>query len=395
MPIRIECRGADTLPLDAIEEFQGNLKKRTKADVEKIITSITNYGFSFPFFVWNGDGHNRCLDGHGRIQALAEMRRRGENLPLFPVSYVEAKDEAEAKQKLLRLNSQYGTMSVDSVLEFMDGLEIESGELALPAGVLSFGDDGKKPEDIANLSLSPPNIDADILAKDRFYFSYSGGRDSTLTLAKTWPLLKSLGKQAEALYVDTGAEFPDLLPYIIRITRSLGISLRVLKSKRNFLEIYSEKNQWPDAIFRDCIETLISGTIDEYCGQVEGEYVLVRGGRGKQKTSLSGSKKIQHVASKPNMTIYNPIFDIDQETYDAEVAELPLWRGYALGFDRTACWCCPFQCKKQWDALKTHYPFLWEEMKLLMSTFAWKEHEGDGYIKRVRSYWGAENIRCV
>jgi hypothetical protein len=136
--IRIECRSADLLPLDAIEEFQGNLKKRSKADIEKIITSITKYGFSFPFFVWNGDGHNRCLDGHGRIQALAEMRRRGENLPLFPVSYVEAKDEAEAKQKLLRLNSQYGTMSVDSVLEFMGGLEIDSEELALPSGMLEL-----------------------------------------------------------------------------------------------------------------------------------------------------------------------------------------------------------------------------------------------------------------
>ena len=137
--IRIECRGADLLPLDAIEDFQGNLKKRTASDVEKIITSITKYGFSFPFFVWNGDGHNRCLDGHGRIQALAEMRKRGDNLPLFPVSYVEAKDEAEAKQKLLRLNSQYGAMSVDSVLEFMDGLEIEGGELALYGGKLEIG----------------------------------------------------------------------------------------------------------------------------------------------------------------------------------------------------------------------------------------------------------------
>jgi hypothetical protein len=130
--IRIECKGADVLPLDAIEEFQGNLKKRTKSDIQKIITSIEKYGFSFPFFVWNGDGHNRCLDGHGRIQALSEMRKNGVDLPLFPVSYVEAKTEGEARQKLLRLNSQYGKMSMDSVLEFADGLEIEKSELNLP-----------------------------------------------------------------------------------------------------------------------------------------------------------------------------------------------------------------------------------------------------------------------
>lgn len=121
MEIRITCRGADSLPLDAIEDFQGNLKKRSKKDIDLIIKSIEKYGFSFPFFVWNGSGHNYCLDGHGRIQALAEMRRRGVSLPLFPVAYIEAEDEAEAKQKLLRMNSQYGHMTMESLNEFMDG----------------------------------------------------------------------------------------------------------------------------------------------------------------------------------------------------------------------------------------------------------------------------------
>lgn len=136
--IRIECTGADTLPLDAIEEFQGGLKTRSTKDVESIITSIEKYGFSFPFFIWKGDGHNRCLDGHGRIQALAELRKRGVSLPHFPVAYVEAADEAEAKQKLLRLNSQYGQMTIESVTEFTQGLDVAWGELKLSSGTLSM-----------------------------------------------------------------------------------------------------------------------------------------------------------------------------------------------------------------------------------------------------------------
>lgn len=132
--IKIQCKGADLLPLDAIEDFQGNLKKRSKKEIDQIITSIQKYGFSFPFFVWNGDGHNRCLDGHGRIQALCELRKQGYSLPLFPVAYIDAVDESEAKQKLLRLNSQYGQMSMDSVLEFASGLNVEWDELSLPAG---------------------------------------------------------------------------------------------------------------------------------------------------------------------------------------------------------------------------------------------------------------------
>lgn len=136
--IRIECRGADTLPLDAIEEFQGNLKKRGKKEIEQIITSIDKYGFSFPFFIWNGTGHNLCLDGHGRIQALAELRRRGVSLPLFPVAYIDAKDEQEARQKLLRLNSQYGIMTMETVLEFTQGLDVSWEDLALPSGSLAM-----------------------------------------------------------------------------------------------------------------------------------------------------------------------------------------------------------------------------------------------------------------
>ena len=136
--VKITCRAADSLPLDAIEDFQGNLKKRTKKDIDLIIKSIQKFGFSFPFFVWNGDGHNRCLDGHGRIQALSEMRRRGFTLPLFPVAYIDAADEAEAKQKLLRMNSEYGTMTKASVLEFMDGIELDESEIRLPSGVLDL-----------------------------------------------------------------------------------------------------------------------------------------------------------------------------------------------------------------------------------------------------------------
>jgi DNA modification methylase len=130
--ITITCRGADVLPLDAIEEFQGKLKKRTKRDIHKIITSIKKYGFTFPFFIWNGTGHNYCLDGHGRILALNSMRESGEELPLFPVIYIEAADEAEAKQKLLRIDSRYGRITQSGFDEFTDGLEINLEELSLP-----------------------------------------------------------------------------------------------------------------------------------------------------------------------------------------------------------------------------------------------------------------------
>jgi hypothetical protein len=130
--IRITCRGAGTLPLDHIEEFQGSLKIRTKKDIEKIIKSILKWGFTFPLFIWEHKGRNLTIDGHGRLVALAELRKQGYNLPPFPVVYIEAADEAEAKEKLLQQNSHYGKITQEGLVEFLGGLEINMEELSLP-----------------------------------------------------------------------------------------------------------------------------------------------------------------------------------------------------------------------------------------------------------------------
>lgn len=150
--IRISCNTRDFLPFSQIEEFQGNLKKRSKKEISKIITSILRYGFSFPFFVWKDGVRNRCLDGHGRLLALGEMTKRhyfldesgslsdddGEPvlIPDLPVVYIEAADEAEAKQKVLRLNSCYGVLDTEGFAEFTAGLDIDWDELMLPSGDL-------------------------------------------------------------------------------------------------------------------------------------------------------------------------------------------------------------------------------------------------------------------
>ena len=128
--IEIKCKGAGVLDIAQIVDFQGNLKRRGIKDIEKLKTSILKYGFSFPFFIWVNNGINYCFDGHGRLMALKELRKEGYSVPELPVVYVEAKDEDEAKQKLLRLNSQYGQMTLESVLDFAKGLDLIAEELS-------------------------------------------------------------------------------------------------------------------------------------------------------------------------------------------------------------------------------------------------------------------------
>ena len=136
--IKIKCDVKDTLELRQLTEFQGNLKARDDVDFEKIERSIRKHGFSFPFFVWKKGKINYVLDGHGRYGALNRMIAAGEKLPPLPVVYVSCKDEAEAKEILLKLNSTYGHMTADSVRDFLGDLEINIEDISLPDGILDL-----------------------------------------------------------------------------------------------------------------------------------------------------------------------------------------------------------------------------------------------------------------
>jgi hypothetical protein len=139
--IKIKCKTQDSISLDDLVEFQGNLKARTDEDVDLLIKSIKEYGFSFPFFVWKNEGKNWCLDGHGRILALKKLREGGMELPDFPVAYVSATDEEEAKQKLLRLNSTYGTITRYGLANFIGEIDVNYNDLRLCDTYIDFSKD--------------------------------------------------------------------------------------------------------------------------------------------------------------------------------------------------------------------------------------------------------------
>ena len=141
--IAIKCETKDTLELAELTELQGGLKERTDIDYDKIKLSIIKYGFSFPLLVWKSGKTNYLLDGHGRFETLCKLQKDGYIIPPLPVVFISAKNKTEAKQKLLRLNSQYGKMTKESVFEFAEDLEINFDEIALPDTVIDFSEDDK------------------------------------------------------------------------------------------------------------------------------------------------------------------------------------------------------------------------------------------------------------
>ena len=140
--ISIKCETKDYLDWHNITEFQGGLKIRDEADIEKAKTSILKYGWSFPFFVWVSGKTNYCLDGHARIKVLKSLEEEGYLIPELPVVYIQAKNKTEAKQKLLRLNSNFGHFTKESVLEFAEDIDLNFDEIALPDTTIDFTDQG-------------------------------------------------------------------------------------------------------------------------------------------------------------------------------------------------------------------------------------------------------------
>ncbi len=136
--ISIKCETSETLEIAEMTEMQGGLKERTDIDYDKIKLSICKFGFSFPFFIWKSGNKNYLIDGHGRFATLCKMQKDGYLIPPLPVVYIQCKNKTEAKQKLLRLNSQYGKMTKESVLEFAEDIDLNFDEIALPDTTIDF-----------------------------------------------------------------------------------------------------------------------------------------------------------------------------------------------------------------------------------------------------------------
>lgn len=124
-PITVKCKSHTTLPIDRLVEFQGNLKKLSQKNREKLIGSICERGFIAPIFVWDDQGEYKLLDGHQRLKTLIWMRQHGWDIPMIPVDIIEADNEQDAKKKLLAITSQYGEFDLEGFMDFSVDIDID------------------------------------------------------------------------------------------------------------------------------------------------------------------------------------------------------------------------------------------------------------------------------
>ena len=160
--LSIKCDCDKTIDFHELQSFQGGLKERTESDYEKAKTSILKYGWSFVLYYWNDGKKKWIIDGHNRVEVLSRLEAEGYLIPPIPAIEVFCKNRKEAKQKLLRLNSTYGRLSKESVLEFADDIDLNFDEIALPDSVIDFTE-----EEI------PANLDEDMQSLEKKDFKVS------------------------------------------------------------------------------------------------------------------------------------------------------------------------------------------------------------------------------
>lgn len=126
----IKVHNPNNLPLVKISELkplQGELKKLSDDNYKKLKASIEKHGFIVPIFTWNGF----IMDGHGRQKVML-----GEGWDIeVPVVEVEADNELEAKEKLLKITSQYQEIDIDGLDSFFP----DWGELGVNFDAIDLG----------------------------------------------------------------------------------------------------------------------------------------------------------------------------------------------------------------------------------------------------------------
>ena len=118
--IKINCESDNTLKLTDMVPFQGNLKKRTDNDIKELIDSLVNEGLMMPFAIWKHDDKNYLLDGHGRKEAITKLAVDDANMlsAEWPVIYVNADNEDDARKALLQITSAYGKVTKSGYKQF-------------------------------------------------------------------------------------------------------------------------------------------------------------------------------------------------------------------------------------------------------------------------------------
>jgi len=163
--IKVQCETKLYLPIENLNEFQGELKTLSTVNFEKLKKQIIDQGFSSPFLVWKNDGIYFLLDGHQRKRVVTKLKEAGYKVPDLPCVEIFAKTKLEAKKKLLSYVSQFGKVDkqglyqyiIDAELGIEDMQEFEIPEVNMEEFKEEYFDIAPNEVDLPDLSGTDPD----------------------------------------------------------------------------------------------------------------------------------------------------------------------------------------------------------------------------------------------
>ena len=218
--------------------------------------------------------------------------------------------------------------------------------------------------------MGPSDEDLAILRGRRILLEYSGGKDSSAVAL--WCRHWLPDNEMKLLFVDMGADFTGLVPYLHEFAAWLGVALEILPASDNIIDLFLKKKAWPHFRHPYCHDLLIATMRRRLAREDADAVVICRGGRMTEK--ISGTKSTTDrwlsVGRMPGFRCYQPMYFTAKNTVEDVLATnaAPLWKGYGRGLCRTACRCCPGQRPRAYAAIRREYPEVWAELPSLESS---------------------------
>jgi len=122
----------ELIEVDDLEPLQGELKKLTDENFNKLRQSILDKGFKLVLHVWKNAGVNYLIDGHQRAHVLKQLKKQGIDVPKIPCAIIEAENYSQAKETVLLAVSQYGKIDKDGFEEFISGEDFNLDDFDFP-----------------------------------------------------------------------------------------------------------------------------------------------------------------------------------------------------------------------------------------------------------------------
>lgn len=109
----------ELVDIDKLVPFQGEAKKLSDQNFNRLRKVILEEGFSFTVHVWQHGEKIFIIDGHQRCHVLKQLKKQGYTIPPINCAFVSASNFKEAKKLVLMSISQYGKLDRDGFLDWI------------------------------------------------------------------------------------------------------------------------------------------------------------------------------------------------------------------------------------------------------------------------------------